>query len=154
MKQVLLISAACLAVTGCAGVDVNTLWPTPPHLRPAAAGPVVNPDAPPADATTADEFDTASEGDKMAALSSTPTPAGALGTTVANLGDPTVPGFWLETPLVTTETEGRVQSKATGRTVKVTLKPTSTGGSRISISALQLLDLDLSGLHELVVFGS
>ena len=90
----------------------------------------------------------------MAALTPAPTPAGALGTTVANLGDPTVPGFWVETPLVSSETEGRVQSKATGRTVKVTLKPTSTGGSRISISALQLLDLDLSGLHELVVFGS
>ena len=154
MKQIILITASCLAVTGCAGVDVNNLWPSPPHLRQAPAGPIVNPDAPPADATTVDEFDTASEGDKMAALSSTPTPAGALGTTVANLGDPTIPGFWVETPLVTSETEGRVQSKATGRTVKVTLKPTSTGGSRISISALQLLDLDLSGLHELVVFGS
>lgn len=154
MKQVILFSAACLAVTGCAGVDMNNLLPSPPHLREAPAAPAVAPNAPPPDATTVDEFDTASEGEKLAALSAAPTPAGALGTTVANLGDPAVPGFWVETPLVTSETEGRVQSKSTGRTVKVTLKPTTTGGSRISISALQLLDLDLSGLHELVVFGS
>ncbi|SMR71284.1 hypothetical protein SAMN04488030_0911 [Aliiroseovarius halocynthiae] len=135
-------------------MDMNNILPSPPHLQRAPAGPTVNPDVPPADATTVDEFDTASEGDKVAALASTPTPAGALGTTVANLGDPTVPGFWVETPLVSSEVNGRVQSKTTGRTVKVTLKPTTTGGSRISISALQLLDLDLSGLHELVVFGS
>lgn len=154
MKQVILLSATCLAVTGCAGVDMNNILPSPPHLRQEPAGPIVPQAAPPADATTADEFDTSTEDDRVAALAPAPVPAGALGTTVANLGDPTVPGFWVETPLVTSETEGRVQSKATGRTVKVTLRPTTTGGSRISISALQLLDLDLSGLHELVVFGS
>lgn len=154
MKQVILISAACLTVTGCASFDTNTLFPSPPHLREAPADPVVTPNAPPADATTADQFDTSTEDQRVAALTPAPVPAGALGTTVANLGDPTVPGFWVETPLVSGETEGRVQSKSTGRTVKVTLKPTTSGGSRISISALQLLDLDLSGLHELVVFGS
>lgn len=154
MKQIILLSAVCLAVTGCAGVDMNNILPSPPHLRQEPAGPIVPQAVPPSDATTADEFDTSTEDDRMAALAPAPVPAGALGTTVANLGDPTVPGFWVETPLVTSETEGRVQSKSTGRTVKVTLKPTTTGGSRISISALQLLDLDLSGLHELVVFGS
>lgn len=157
MKQVILISASCLGIAGCTGIDMNNILPRPPHLVQPADTPSATPNTPPAppmNATTVNEFDTATEADKMAAVAPAPAPAGSLGTTVANLGDPTTPGFWVETPLVSSETEGRVQSKATGRTVKVTLRPTNSGGSRISLSALQLLDLDLSGLHELVVFGS
>lgn len=151
MKQALLISSICLAVAGCSEFDINNYLPAPPHLQtqPGQSGA----DLPPADATTASEFDTASEQDRMAAITSAPTTSGSLGTTVANLGDPTIPGFWLETPLVSSEMSGRIQSKATGRTVKVQLRPTTTGGSRMSLSALQLLDLDLTGLHEIVVYG-
>jgi hypothetical protein len=102
-----------------------------------------------------DALDTASAEDRVAATTVAPVAeAGSLGQTVATLGDPTVPGFWLETSLVTSETQGRIKSNASGRTVKVTLRPATGGGSQVSLSTLQLLDLDITGLHELIVFGT
>lgn len=153
MKHVILIPVMSLTLAGCAGLDMNNIMPRPPHLQnqPAPA----TPPAPPPDAVTVEQLDTASEADKVAAAATTPSmAAGSLGKTVASLGDPTAPGFWLETPLVKTETQGRVQSKASGRTVKVTLRPSAGGSSRVSLSTLQLLDLDISGLHELIIYGS
>ena len=155
MKYVILMPAFVLTLAGCSGLDMNNIMPRPPHLQNQPTYGSDLPPAPPSDAITVDEFDTATEEDRMAAATTPPVAAaGSLGVTVASLGDPTAPGFWLETPLVSSETQGRVQSKSTGRTVKVTLRPISSGGSRVSLSTLQLLDLDISGLHELVVFGS
>jgi len=156
MKQLSLLPVMLLGLAGCAETEFDNLFPPPPHLESQNAYPSpAEPPPPPENAVTVAQFDTASAEDKTAAIApSAPSVAGSLGTTVASIGDPTAPGFWVETPLVSTETQGRVQSKSTGRTVKVTLKPVSGGSSRISLSALQLLDLDLSGLHELVVFGS
>lgn len=155
MKHVILIPVLGMTLTGCAGFDMNNIMPRPPHLQtqPTHSGPT--PPAPPPDAVTVEQLDTASQADKMAAAAAPPSlAAGSLGKTVASLGDPTTPGFWLETPLVKSEIKGRVQSKASGRTVKVTLRPASGGSSRVSLSTLQLLDLDISGLHELIVYGS
>lgn len=155
MKQMLLIPVMSLSVAGCSGLDMNNILPGPPHLQNQSSASGNLPPAPADDAITVDELDTATEEDRIAAATTAPNvAAGSLGVTVASLGDPTAPGFWVETPLVSSETQGRVQSQASGRTVKVTLRPSSTGGSRVSLSTLQLLDLDISGLHELVVFGS
>ncbi|SEW10079.1 hypothetical protein SAMN05444851_1400 [Aliiroseovarius sediminilitoris] len=155
MKHVILMPAIFLTLAGCSGLDMNNIMPRPPHLQNQPTYNADLPPPPPEDAITVDELDTATDEDRMAAATTAPNAAaGSLGVTVASLGDPTAPGFWVETSLVSSETQGRVQSKTTGRTVKVTLRPASGGGSRVSLSTLQLLDLDISGLHELVVFGS
>ena len=74
-------------------------------------------------------------------------------TTIAGLGDPTVPGLWMETPLVTTEQMARVRS-ATGGNVTLTLRPIAgeaSAGSRLSIDAMRALGAPLTELVELKV---
>lgn len=81
-----------------------------------------------------------------------PPAAGPLGTTVANLGDPARPGMWLETPLVSVETQGTIT--ANGQSLQVTLYPSGGlpgSGSRISLAAMQALGLPLTSLPELSV---
>jgi len=123
-----------------------------PKPRPGAGGL-----APPANARTVEDFDTTSGAQRIAAADT----AGAmtaqtlLGRTVAALGNPAQAGFWLETPLVTAATPGRAISVETGETVLVDLIPISGpegAGSRISLAALRLLGLSLTGLHELKVY--
>lgn len=155
MKKLILIPALSVLLAGCAGIDMPQIMPMPsaPDAGTTSA-PVAPP--PPVGAVTVEQFDTTSAEDREDAVVSAPLSQGALGQTIATLGDPAAPGFWLETPLVTSEQEGRVTAANTGRTVKVTLRPISgpTGaGSRISLSALRLLDLPLAGLHELEVYG-
>ncbi len=70
-----------------------------------------------------------------------PTPAGRLGETVATLGDPTRPGLWLETPLVSTETPGRVVAE-NGNSLDLTLLPIegdAGAGSRLSLAAMRAI---------------
>lgn len=83
------------------------------------------------------------------------TVSGTLGTTVASLGDPTRPGMWLETPLVSAETPGRLEA-ANGNSAEVTLMPSggaAGSGSRISIMAMQALGLGLTDLPVLTVIA-
>lgn len=78
-----------------------------------------------------------------------------LGTTVASLGNPTEPGLWLKTPLVSGEAKGRILVSATGKSVAVTLLPLDgpqTAGSQISLSAMQSLGLGPTDLPTLDVF--
>ena len=73
--------------------------------------------------------------------------------TIAGLGDPTVPGLWMETPLVTTEQMARVVSP-TGGHVTLTLRPIAgeaSAGSRLSIDAMRALGAPLTELIELKV---
>ncbi|MFW8637188.1 hypothetical protein [Cribrihabitans pelagius] len=73
--------------------------------------------------------------------------------TVASLGDPSVPGMWMETPLVTSEQQARVRS-ARGSEAVVTLKPAvgaATAGSRLSIEAMRALGLPLTELANVQV---
>ncbi|MEM6407883.1 MAG: hypothetical protein AAF700_05640 [Pseudomonadota bacterium] len=94
-----------------------------------------------------------SEGVKEA--STAPAGAGALGQTVASLGDPTRPGFWLKTPLVEAERPGRIAG-ADGTSVQVTLIPleaSSGAGSEISLSAMRALGLSLTDLAPIEVFA-
>ncbi|MFW5641138.1 MAG: hypothetical protein ACOCY0_00055 [Roseicyclus sp.] len=78
-----------------------------------------------------------------------------LGFAVASLGDASVPGLWMETPLVSAEGPGRVVGPD-GRTVAVTLRP--TGGARgttssLSLEAMQALGLDLAALPTVTVIS-
>lgn len=88
-----------------------------------------------------------------AASADTPTPAGALGTTSASLGDATRAGLWLETPLISATGPGRLTA-ADGTTLDVTLIPSAGqpgSGSRISLQAMQALGLPLTSIAEIGV---
>lgn len=78
-----------------------------------------------------------------------------LGFAVASLGDASIPGLWMETPLVSTEGPGRVIGPD-GRTVAVTLRPSGGGpgsGSRLSLQAMQALGIDLAALPTVTVIS-
>ncbi|MDE4133531.1 hypothetical protein PXK00_10430 [Phaeobacter sp. QD34_3] len=70
---------------------------------------------------------------------------------VASLGDPAVPGLWMETSLVSNEQKALLRS-ASGAEVVVTLKPSpSAGSARVSIAAMRALGVPLTELVELQV---
>jgi hypothetical protein len=111
---------------------------------------------PPASARTPDEFDTTSEAQKVAAA--TPEAGGRdLGMTIASLGAPGEPGFWLKTPLVDALAQGRVVYPVNGKSVKVDLIPLDAApgaGSRMSLAALRVIEAPLTGLPEVQVFNT
>lgn len=77
--------------------------------------------------------------------------------TVAGLGDPTIPGPWLETPLVTQERPGRVVMRKTGASAVVTLIPSGGevgSGSRLSLAAMRALLAPIDQLIELDVYST
>lgn len=79
---------------------------------------------------------------------------GSLGRTVASLGNAAEPGLWLKTPLVAAEGPGQVRYPATGLGVAVTLIPIdgpATGGSQLSLEAMQALGIALTDLAEIEV---
>lgn len=166
--------ASALALSGCASPSLQGLLaPQPGAAEPAsAAAPETAPEEPaatldptpppppPPEARTADQFDTTSEEDRAEALAPAEPEEGgaerALGTTIASLGDPTDPGIWLKTPLVTDLTEGRVENPATGKSITLELRPSGGApgsGSQISLPALRLLEIPLTDLPELAVFA-
>ncbi len=137
----------------------NTGLPSNAELAPAEGQirPMPRPGAtalPAAGAATVDQFDTSTEAERAAALKASG--GASVGRTVATLGNPADPGFWLETPLVDRIRAGRVVSVATGKGVQLELRPIEAepgAGSRISLPALRLLGVGLAGLHELDVFA-
>lgn len=145
-----------LPFMGCTQIfGPDVLAPGADTIRPMAR-PGDGFEQPSENARTVEEFDTTNADDRAAALV---TEAGAgetrLGRTIASLGDPTKPGFWLETPLVGEPGTGRVEHTETGKSVKVQLIPSGgarTAGSRVSLAAIRLLGVPLTGLPELVVF--
>jgi hypothetical protein len=121
-----------------------------PQARPPAS-------PPPATARTEAEFDTTTP-EEQAAAQTMPTAGSerALGTTVASLGAPSEPGFWLKTPLVEAQEEGRVYYPPSGKSVRVTLLPIegpATAGSRMSLPTLRLLGVPITALAEIEVFA-
>ncbi|MDE4138823.1 MULTISPECIES: hypothetical protein [Rhodobacterales] len=146
------LSLSLLLLAGCGNLDF-------PDLRGQAASSTPAPTAAPVtgaplDATggaltvpDAVEEDMVSEAEAPAASSI------FTGTeqVVASLGDPAVPGLWMETSLVGTEQQAVLRS-ASGAEVQVTLKPAANGGSaRVSIAAMRALGLPLTELVELQV---
>lgn len=81
--------------------------------------------------------------------------AGLLGRTIGSIGDPSEPGLWAATPLVTVERAGRLELQG-GKGVNVTLYPNGQpegSGTQVSLGALQALGVSLTELPELLVFG-
>jgi hypothetical protein len=142
-------------VAGCGDMSLPG-W-TPQTLRPAAqpapeADPGISP-LPVAGARTPEALDRSTRVERAQAVSVSDR-GRPLGTTIATLGSPTEPGFWLKTPLVTTEQPGVVRSQQTAKRVAVTLVPIAgpaTAGSRISLAAMRALELPLTALAELDV---
>ncbi|MEP5760985.1 MAG: D-galactarate dehydratase [Litoreibacter sp.] len=78
----------------------------------------------------------------------------SIGDTIASLGDPTMSGLWLRTPLVKSEVPGRLVAQS-GKSLAVTLIPIegeTTAGSQISLAAMRGLGLNLTDLPMLQVF--
>ncbi|WP_116082550.1 D-galactarate dehydratase [Tropicimonas sp. IMCC34011] len=161
-KTLILAFLAATAITaGCA--KETSVTAAAPDQPPASeeqgtsvgAGTAAAP--PPARATTVDEFDTTSEEERAAAKAppeAEESGSSSLGTTIASLGDPTEPGFWLETPLVSGVRQGRIEYQ--GESVKVELRPSggeSGSGSRISLPAMRLIGAGLTDLPEIAVFA-
>lgn len=113
--------------------------------------------APPPEARTVEQFDTTTEQERAEAAAPPPAPQSAkLGTTIASLGDPSLPGFWAETPLVTEVQPGRLDFPSQGTSVQVELRPSGGApgsGTRVSLPALRVLEAPLTALPELEVFG-
>ena len=142
-----MIPALGLLLTGC--TIMQQVEPAPPE-DPAASGAAP---VPPSTARTVEDFDTTTAADRAAAAN----PKGGgrrLGTTIASLGDPARPGFWIMTGLVEAETAGRIEFPAKGTSAEVTLIPSGGGSARVSLAALRLLEVPLADLPELVVFAN
>lgn len=152
-----------LALAGCGGTAPSFLGgiggerPDAPSDVALPGDPLMAPMKegvpPPAEATTAVEFDTTTAEEREVAASAEG--GRELGRTVASLGDPSDPGFWIETPLVTEVAEGRLVFPGTGNSVKVELRPTGGApgsGSRVSLPAMRVLEAPLTGLPELIVY--
>jgi len=111
--------------------------------------------APPKDAVTVEQFDTTTTAERAAAVATAKPTNKAIGVTIASLGNPAEPGFWLKTPLVQEPTRGHVSIGAGGKAVALELLPIDgpqSAGSRISLAAMRLLGVSLAALPELTVF--
>lgn len=145
MKYVL--PFAMLGVMGCAELGLT------PATQPAPSAPeTTTAPKPPAAARTVEQFDTTTE-EQRAAAAAPSTTGRELGSVVATLGDPSQPGFWVETALVTAPGVGRITAVDTGQSVEVELRPIADGSARVSLAAWRLLDVPLTDLAEITVFA-
>lgn len=144
MKQYLIFPLILSVVSGCSAV--------PERLRIFGDR---NRTAEPAIAAPSDVAETPLDATEDAAANDTGSPAqGSLGTTVASLGDPAETGLWMDTSLVKEVRPGRVTLAATGKTVEVSLRPLAgSGGSRLSLQAMQALGVSPTDLPEVEVFA-
>lgn len=163
------VAAIAVLLTGCARLGVGQPEDTAPpqgaaDARAAGAEVTTTPTGPlltaapppPAAARTQETLDTTTPAQRAQAAApvSGGVSASSLGTTIASLGSPSEPGFWLKTPLVQTQTAGRVTNKTNGKSSAVTLIPIdgpATGGSRLSLPAMRLIEASLTDLTELDV---
>ena len=141
-----------LLVVLCSGCAVIEQIERPNDASSAGDTQATSAPPPPASARTVEDFDTTTRAERVAATT-TDTGGRRLGRTVASLGDPTRPGFWIMTPLVDAEGAGRLEYPAKGTSVEVTLLPAEGGSSRVSLAALRLLEAPLTDLAELEVFA-
>jgi len=176
-RPCLILSVAAMFLTACAGSlpfrrdapprgsdpdVVVTEGPGADVLRPVARGGVAGaqgagvPVALQPRGRTAEALDRTSEAERAAAAAAARSAEGRrLGETLAGLGAPTEPGFWLVTGLVDRARPGRVVAPS-GATLAVELRPSggaAGGGSQISLPAIRTLGLSLTGLTTLQVFA-
>lgn len=165
MRQKLGYVAICVALAGCAegpfqaGSAQAPQSPETGEARPQARPDTLNVSVrpPPPDARTAEQFDTTTNQERaVAAAAPVAASEKRLGATVASLGDPARPGFWIETPLVTSPAKGRVVFAGSGKSAQVDLIPIAgpaTAGSRMSLAAMRLIELPLTALTQVEVFS-
>ncbi|MFD1912003.1 hypothetical protein [Halodurantibacterium flavum] len=145
----LLVLAACADTEH--GTAARTQAPLAEAPAPATAAPAPRPGAIVGGAgTQAAAYDVATP-EQRAAATAPATGGRELGRATVSLGNPAEQGFWLRTPLVSTETPGRVVA-ANGQSVNVTLIPATGTGGRLSLSAFQALGLPLTSLPSVQVF--
>ncbi|RCW85860.1 hypothetical protein [Paracoccus lutimaris] len=167
----LLALAACsqtakTAQTPVAPPPVLETMTDPATGSPVIAGPVLKGTAPRTPGKTssvgapagqsADALNTTSSTERAEAAAPPATAERRLGSTVASLGDPSQPGFWVKTPLVQSETNGRIVNPANGKSAKVRLIPlggAAGGGSQVSLPALQLIGVSLTDLPTIEVYS-
>ncbi len=155
-RRTFLLLLAGAALSGCARARVPVTGPRARTRRPVprpGGGP-----AGPAGGRSPEALDTTSRQQRAAALGQASPGAHdrRLGVTIATLGDPTRPGFWLETPLVGAPARGRVVVPSTGASVALELIPIAAepgAGSRLSLAAMRLLGVALGDLPELIVYA-
>ncbi len=71
---------------------------------------------------------------------------------VAGLGDPSDPGLWVKTPLVSMAAPGRVALAAGGAAIEVELRPAGSGApTQLSLQAMQALGAPITSLPEVTV---
>ena len=71
---------------------------------------------------------------------------------VAGLGDPSDPGLWAKTPLVSMAVRGRVALAAGGTAIDVELRPAGPGApTQLSLQAMQALGVPITSLPEVTV---
>lgn len=153
-----------LLLAGCAQMAATTSRPAaapdPQAMATAtsAATAVTRAPAPrPAARATAAQLDTTTPEQRAAASRPAASAETRLGTTIASLGDPTQSGFWIRTPLVKEPGMGRLRNPANGKSAQVELLPLdgpASGGSQVSLPALQLLGVSLTDLPMLEVYKS
>lgn len=157
MNKLRLTVVTATLLSGC-GVIPSNIFGREERPEPVIEqAPAEEPGGIPDNARTEEEFDTTSAEDRAAALDAA---AGSsaesnLGLTIASLGDVTQTGIWLKTPLVSEVSQGRVEVVDTGKAVAVELLPLdgdAGAGSRISLAAMRLLEVDLTALTELRVY--
>lgn len=124
---------------------------TRPLTRPEEAGTNTNPNVP----ITVAEASKTSAAERDKATKPVARPEQDRGVTIATLGLLDRDGFWLATPLVKTETDGRIVVEKTGASLNVTLLPngaSSGSGSQLSIASMQILGIPITDLTEIRVF--
>ncbi|MBT8153682.1 hypothetical protein KMP13_07190 [Epibacterium ulvae] len=154
MRVLILATAMAALCSGCNGVAwnsdiLNGVTGGRIFDRPSDPAPQVDASGAPLDATGG----VVVQEEPAAQTPSVPQQGavGVGGSTVASLGDPGVPGLWLETPLVSQAGSGRVRT-ANGSSLVLTLKPLDgAGGSLLSIDAMRALGVPLTELVELSV---
>ena len=152
-----LLLAGAAGLAGCAKKRVPVLRPDAQTLRPVPRPGGGSADPAPG-ARTPEALDTTTRDQRAAAIEAAATGGEGreLGRTIASLGDPTRPGFWLETPLVSAPAKGRIVLAAGDVSVAVDLIPIAgapSGGSRLSLAAMRLLGVALTDLPELIVYA-
>ena len=163
MRRWVLLLGLMGVLAGCAVVPEGLFGqrnrPTPAVEAVPGSDTETEEGAIPEDARTAEEFDTTSAADRATALEAAAASGteADLGVTIATLGDVTQTGIWLKTPLVSEPSKGRVEATENGKAVAVDLIPLegqAGAGSRISLAAMRLLEVDLTSLSELLVYRS
>lgn len=146
-----LILPALLALAACGdrpGLFARTS--SPDNGASAVTGPYsdIRPNGRPGDEVEAEVTEAAMPAETTAVAPAT----GALGVTIASLGNAAEPGLWLKTPLVRAEGPGMVTYS--GKSVEANLIPiegAATAGSRASLQLMQALGAPLTGLPEVSV---